>query len=119
MKRNFDNRKVFFESKTWAGGTGTGDELTLLGPSLGRCKREVPAETVGKQSNRITGAVVRCHGNFAFLRPEAGGADVFVHNTELRRCGIARLTYGERLSFVIETGADGKRFARDIQETNN
>jgi CspA family cold shock protein len=38
-----------------------------------------------------------------FITPENGGADLFVHVSEVERAGIARLNGGERLSYDVQT----------------
>ena len=36
---------------------------------------------------------------FGFIRPDAGGKDVFVHATALERAGIRSLSEGQKVSF--------------------
>lgn len=50
---------------------------------------------------------------FGFIAPNGGGPEVFVHISAFPRDGI-RPRIGERLSFEIETGADGKKQAKRL-----
>lgn len=50
---------------------------------------------------------------FGFIAPNGGGPEVFVHVSAFPRDGI-RPRIGERLSFEIETGADGKKQAKRL-----
>lgn len=50
---------------------------------------------------------------FGFIAPNDGGPEVFVHVSAFPRDGI-RPRIGERLSFEIETGADGKKQAKRL-----
>jgi CspA family cold shock protein len=40
---------------------------------------------------------------FGFIRPEAGGPDVFVHITAVERAGMRTLTEGQRVSYEVVT----------------
>jgi cold shock protein len=44
---------------------------------------------------------------FGFLELDDGGDDTFIHITECRRNGIASLSVGDRVSFVIRDGRNG------------
>ncbi len=41
---------------------------------------------------------------YGFIKPDAGGKDVFVHATALQRSGMTGLSEGQKVSF--ETGED-------------
>jgi CspA family cold shock protein len=59
---------------------------------------------------RITGTVkfFNAAKGFGFIKPEEGGADVFVHATALERAGIRSLNEGDRVSFVLEDDRRGR-----------
>jgi CspA family cold shock protein len=59
---------------------------------------------------RITGTVkfFNTAKGFGFIKPEQGGADVFVHATALERAGIRTLNEGDRVSFVLEDDRRGR-----------
>lgn len=51
---------------------------------------------------------------FGFIKPDDGGADVFVHISALERSGIASLTEGQKVSFVAQSEAKGQK-ASDVK----
>ena len=40
---------------------------------------------------------------FGFIAPDGGGADLFVHISELQRSGIQSLNEGQKVSFEVKT----------------
>jgi cold shock protein len=112
----------FYESNVWGGGAGTGDEITWLGPSLGRCKRDTnPRKPAAKRSDKCFGTVVRWNEErgFGFLQIDGSsseGSDVFLHTVELQRSGIARVGRGDRLAFIVVPGKNGKPSAVEVEE---
>lgn len=52
---------------------------------------------------------------YGFIAPEAGGGDVFVHITAVQRAGLDTLRDGQKVSFELETGRNGKISAVDLQ----
>ena len=49
------------------------------------------------------------------ITPDGGGADVFVHVSEVERAGIARIAAGDRFSFDTQTDrALGRTFATNL-----
>jgi len=52
---------------------------------------------------------------YGFITNEAGGKDAFVHITALERSGMTTLSEGQRVSYELETGRDGKTAAINIQ----
>jgi CspA family cold shock protein len=59
-------------------------------------------------SERITGTVKWFNGDkgFGFIERE-GGADVFVHQSEIMSDGYRNLSEGQRVEFEITQGAKG------------
>lgn len=51
---------------------------------------------------------------FGFIQPESGGKDIFVHISAVERAGISQLPDGQKVTFEIETGRDGRQSARDL-----
>jgi cold shock protein len=51
---------------------------------------------------------------FGFIQPESGRKDVFVHASALERAGISRLDDGQKVTFDIETGRDGRESATNL-----
>jgi CspA family cold shock protein len=52
---------------------------------------------------------------FGFIQPEAGGADVFVHISAVERAGMSNLNEGQKLSYELEKGKQGKYSAVNLQ----
>ena len=52
---------------------------------------------------------------YGFIEPEDGGKDAFVPISALERAGIAGLNDGQKVSYELVTGRNGKEAAEDIQ----
>jgi cold shock protein len=48
---------------------------------------------------------------YGFIQPDDGSKDVFVHISAVERSGIGNLQEGQKLSYEIETGRQGKASA--------
>jgi CspA family cold shock protein len=51
---------------------------------------------------------------FGFIEPEGGKKDVFVHITALERAGLRGLNDGQKVTFDLEKGRDGRESATNI-----
>jgi CspA family cold shock protein len=52
---------------------------------------------------------------FGFIQPDDGSKDVFVHISAVERSGIGHLNEGQKISFEIERGQQGKLSAGNLQ----
>ena len=52
---------------------------------------------------------------FGFIEPEDGGADVFVHITAVQASGMNGLEEGQKVSYELEEGRNGKTNAVKLQ----
>jgi cold shock protein len=52
---------------------------------------------------------------FGFIAPDDGGKDAFVHATALEQSGIRGLAEGQKVTYDLESGRDGKVFATNLQ----
>jgi CspA family cold shock protein len=52
---------------------------------------------------------------FGFIQPDDGSKDVFVHISAVERSGIGRLNEGQKVSFDLERGQQGKTSATNLQ----
>jgi len=52
---------------------------------------------------------------YGFIAPENGGTDVFVHISAVERAGLQGLKDGQKLSYEMETGRNGKTSAVDLR----
>ncbi|ARC89425.1 cold-shock protein [Rhodovulum sp. MB263] len=53
---------------------------------------------------------------FGFIAPDGGKKDVFVHISAVERSGLAGLQDGQKVSFEIEAGRDGRESATKLAE---
>ena len=51
---------------------------------------------------------------YGFIEPEGGGADAFVHISAVERAGLSTLNEGQKVSYDLEPGRDGKSSAENI-----
>ncbi len=51
---------------------------------------------------------------FGFIAPSDGGKDAFVHATALEAAGIMGLAEGQRVTYDLESGRDGKTSATNL-----
>lgn len=52
---------------------------------------------------------------YGFIEPEAGGADIFVHITAVQQSGLEGLADGQKVSFELEEGRNGRMAATDLK----
>jgi CspA family cold shock protein len=52
---------------------------------------------------------------FGFIHPDDGSQDVFVHISAVERAGLSSLLDGQKVSYEIEMGRDGKSSAVNLQ----
>jgi len=52
---------------------------------------------------------------YGFITNESGGKDAFVHISAVERAGMTSLREGQKLSYELETGRDGKASATNLE----
>ena len=52
---------------------------------------------------------------YGFIKPMAGDKDVFVHISAVERAGLGTLNEGQKLSFDLERGQQGKTSATNLK----
>jgi cold shock protein len=52
---------------------------------------------------------------FGFIQPDQGGKDAFVHISAVERAGLSTLREGQKVSYDLERGRDGKESATNLQ----
>ena len=52
---------------------------------------------------------------YGFIQPDEGDADVFVHISAVERAGLSGLNDGQKLSYELEKGRNGKFAAVNLQ----
>ena len=52
---------------------------------------------------------------FGFIQPTDGGKDAFVHISAVERSGLSTLVEGQKVSYELQTGRDGKQSAANLK----
>lgn len=52
---------------------------------------------------------------YGFIEPEDGGNDIFVHITAVQRSGMEGLNEGQKISFELEEGRNGRMAATELK----
>jgi CspA family cold shock protein len=52
---------------------------------------------------------------FGFIQPDDGSKDVFVHISAVERAGMADLAEGQKVTFEVAKGKDGKMSAENLK----
>jgi len=52
---------------------------------------------------------------FGFIEPEDGSKDAFVHISAVERAGLSTLNEGQKVSYELQPGRDGKSSAEDLK----
>jgi CspA family cold shock protein len=52
---------------------------------------------------------------YGFIQPEDGTKDVFVHISAVERAGMRSLVEGQKVTYSIEQGREGKSAAVDLK----
>ena len=55
---------------------------------------------------------------YGFITNEAGGPDAFVHISAVEAAGMDTLREGQKLSYDLEEGRDGKKSAVNLQDAS-
>ncbi|WP_420006533.1 cold-shock protein [Arenibacterium sp. LLYu02] len=52
---------------------------------------------------------------FGFIQPDDGTQDVFLHVSAVERAGISRIDDGQKVTYDIESGRDGRTSANNLE----
>ncbi len=53
---------------------------------------------------------------YGFIQPDDGSKDVFVHMSAVERSGIGNLREGQKISYDVERGQQGKTSAVNLKQ---
>ena len=53
---------------------------------------------------------------YGFIQPDDGSKDVFVHISAVERSGIGHLNEGQKISYEVQRGQQGKTSAENLQK---
>jgi CspA family cold shock protein len=51
---------------------------------------------------------------YGFIAPDGGGKDVFVHVSAVQRAGLRTINEGQKVTFDMTTGRDGRASAENL-----
>ena len=51
---------------------------------------------------------------FGFIEPEDGSKDAFVHISAVERAGMTSLSEGQKVSYELQSGSNGKTSAKNL-----
>jgi CspA family cold shock protein len=51
---------------------------------------------------------------YGFIEPEDGSSDAFVHISAVERAGLGSLTEGQKVSYELQPGQNGKSSAENL-----
>ena len=52
---------------------------------------------------------------YGFIKPDTGGADIFVHISAVERSGLTGLADNQKVSYELKEGRDGRMMASDLK----
>jgi len=76
------------------------------------------SDTVNKDTFSMTQGTVKWFNpakGFGFINPDDGGNDAFVHISAVERAGLNSLAEGQRVSFELQPGKNGKTSAENLK----
>ena len=76
-----------------------------------------PDREVSWRRRMATGTVkwFNAQKGYGFIQPDEGGKDVFVHISAVERAGMMSLNEGQKISYELEKGKNGKFAAVNLQ----
>lgn len=55
---------------------------------------------------------------FGFIEPQDGSNDVFVHISAVERAGLGSLSEGQKISYDLQAGQNGKSAAENLKSAD-
>jgi CspA family cold shock protein len=86
-----------------------------------KCEKYFGPRSVGRRVawwNTMSQGTVKWFNSqkgFGFIQPDDGSKDVFVHISAVERAGLGSLNEGQKLSFDLERGQQGKTSATNLK----
>jgi len=74
-----------------------------------------PSDNKGIQMTNGTVKFFNSTKGFGFIQPDDGSKDALVHISAVERAGLSGLGEGQKVSYDLETGRDGKVSATNLQ----
>ena len=75
-----------------------------------------PGQTQHRDFQMINGTVKFFNSTkgFGFIQPDDGSADTFVHISAVEKAGLSGLNEGQKVTFDVEEGRDGRASATNL-----
>ena len=88
-----------------------------MSPNEERVQAGHPAHNNRKGAIMIEGTVkfFNTTKGFGFIQPNDGSKDAFVHISAVERSGLSTLNEGQKVSYELQTGRDGKVSATNLK----
>ena len=79
-------------------------------------KRGVNFDSLLEETAMTTGTVKWFNPakGFGFIEPEDGSKDAFVHISAVERAGLSTLSEGQKVSYELQSGQQGKSSAENL-----
>ena len=77
-----------------------------------------PQPSISTKDPTMTNGTVKFFNStkgFGFIQPEDGSKDAFVHISAVERAGLSGLGEGQKVSYDLESGRDGKVSATNLR----
>ena len=55
---------------------------------------------------------------YGFITPDEGGSDAFVHVSAVEQAGLTDLVEGQRITYELQPGRDGKQSAGNLSNAD-
>ena len=83
---------------------------------LHRVKVWILHNSIFKEITMATGTVKWFNPTkgFGFIEPEDGSSDAFVHISAVERAGLSTLNEGQKISYELQAGQNGKASAENL-----
>jgi CspA family cold shock protein len=77
---------------------------------------DVESTLLLEETNMATGTVkwFNAAKGFGFIEPEDGSKDAFVHISAVERAGLSSLSEGQKVSYELQPGQQGKSSAENL-----
>ena len=75
-------------------------------------------EVAFRRNQQIAEGIVKFFNTtkgYGFIAPTTGGKDAFVHISAVERSGLTTLNEGQKVSYELQTGRDGKESATNLK----
>ena len=79
------------------------------------CSSSVEPHTIGTTMIQGTVKFFNSTKGFGFIAPNDGSTDAFVHISAVERSGLSSLSEGQKVSYDLEKGRDGRTSAVNLQ----